>query len=196
MCRGSWPAELGVRLPSNYRAFIDLYGSVTFAGEWGVRTPARRPGTDDSPGGLAGWRFENDTEFRAQVEMEDLFRQQVRAQVFPDPGGLLGWGRNSDHDHCCWLTADPDPDRWPVVVWFQGELDRFDGGFAEFLTAVLSGDYVMEEELLVRPDPDDEWGVTRPAPLWAPGPDWAGKDWRAVWALPTGSTAMPWRLGN
>jgi hypothetical protein len=31
--------------------------------------------------------------------------------VFPDPGGLLPWGIESNHNYCCWLTASP-----PVFV--------------------------------------------------------------------------------
>ncbi|MFJ9847206.1 SMI1/KNR4 family protein [Kitasatospora sp. NPDC101155] len=189
------PAELGVQLPSDYRAFVDLYGAVSLNGEWGVNTPTKHSSAYRSPGGLAGWRFESDNGFREQVEGEDEFWDQDPTPVFPDPGGLLPWGRNSNHNHCCWLTTDPDPDKWPVAVFYDGELDHFDGGFAEFVATVLTGGYAKEDELLVRADPAD-WGPQPARPLWTPGYDWIGKDWGAEWGVtwhqPTGSTEMPW----
>ncbi|MFJ9460005.1 SMI1/KNR4 family protein [Kitasatospora sp. NPDC101447] len=195
------PAELGVQLPSDYRAFVDLYGAVNLNGEWGVRSPTKHSRVADSPAGLAGWRFETDTEFREQVEGEDEFWDQEHTPVFPDPGGLLPWGMNSNHNYCCWLTTGPDPEQWPVAVFCDfdgiddGELARFDGGFAEFVATVLTGAYAHEDELLVRPDPE-EWGSQPVRPLWTPAYDWTGKDWGAEWGIawyrPTGSTEMPW----
>jgi len=195
------PAELGVQLPSDYRSFIDTYGAVDFAGEWFVKTPTLRSSLPGGPGGLAGWRYRNDTALRIQVEQSAELLGLDPTPVFPDPGGLLAWGANSNHVYCCWSTTDPDPNRWPVVVWFQdrGRFECFDGGFAEFVATVLSGAYAMENELLVRPDPEDwdpeemdleEWDPAHP--LWIPGADWAATQFTSSWSSPQGSTEMPW----
>lgn len=42
--------------------------------------------------------------------------------MFPDPGGLLPWGMNSNHTYCCWMTTGSDPGQWPVAVFrdFRG----------------------------------------------------------------------------
>lgn len=191
------PAELGVQLPLDYRAFVDLYGTVNFNGEWGPLTLKEDSGGGRRPGGLAGWRFDTDNDFREQVEIEDEFWDQEFTPVFPDPGGLLPWGVSSNHDYCCWLTTGPDPEQWPVAVFGEGrdgKLDHFDGGFAEFVAAVITRNYAHEDEFLIRPDPE-KWG--EPArPMWTPSSDWTGKDWGAEWDIkwdrPTGSSEMPW----
>ncbi|GAA2277767.1 MULTISPECIES: SMI1/KNR4 family protein [Kitasatospora] len=191
------PADLGVQLPSDYRAFIDLYGGVNLNGEWGVFTPKRNSRFLDVPGGMAGWRFEADINLRDQVEGEEQWwDQQDPTPVFPDPGGLLPWGSNSNHNQCCWQTTGPDPEQWPVTVFYDDRLDHFDGGFAEFLLTVLTGGYTAEAELLVLADPD-VWGPQLPRPLWSPGEDWAGRNWGLEWGIegfPTEprSTEMPW----
>lgn len=40
-----------------------------------------------------------------------------------------------------WEVSDADPERWPVVTWWSGdeELERHDGGLADFLVALLTG---------------------------------------------------------
>ncbi|QKW18532.1 hypothetical protein HUT16_05155 [Kitasatospora sp. NA04385] len=189
------PVEMGVQLPSDYRAFIDLYGGVVLNGEWGVYTPTSES-RGVEPSGLAWWRYDTDISFRDQVEGEECYWEQPGATpIFPDPGGLLPWGWNSNHHQCCWRTIGPDPDKWPVTVFFEDRLDHFDGGFADFLVTVLTGGYAAEDELLVRADPA-VWGPEKPRPLWSPHRDWAGRNWDAEWGatgfMASGSTEMPW----
>ncbi|MFE3879781.1 hypothetical protein ACFXPX_35965 [Kitasatospora sp. NPDC059146] len=197
------PAELGVQLPSDYRAFIDLYGAVNLNGEWGLTAPVRtRP--DGTPDGFADWRTRSDGELRELVHGEDEFWGQDHTPVFPDPGGLLSWAVNSNHAHCCWLTTGPDPDRWPVAVFdcggLDGALDVHEGGFAQFVTTVLTGGYAHQDELLVTPTPG---GWQPPRPPWTPGHDWDGTNWGARygvegwtaerWSDRTAALTMPWR---
>ncbi len=75
-------------------------------------------------------------------EMREDFPDRFPYAIFPEPGGLLEWGGNLNGDRCFWLTEDPDPDRWPVVVWFRGEVAsrswrREEGGMAAFLLRVV-----------------------------------------------------------
>ncbi|MGW6915308.1 hypothetical protein ACWGB8_16045 [Kitasatospora sp. NPDC054939] len=87
--------------------------------------------------------------------------------VHPEPGGLLAWGSNLNADQFFWLTEGDDPDAWPVVAFYRGleEWDRFDGGFASFLLAVLDGSYAYAGEVAPA-DPDE--------PLWRCQGDWSG----------------------
>lgn len=61
--------------------------------------------------------------------------------VHPAPGGLVPWSRTTEGHTFCWLTADPDPDRWPVVFCtadFQ-QWGEHSGGAAAFLLDLLAG---------------------------------------------------------
>jgi hypothetical protein len=60
--------------------------------------------------------------------------------VYPASGGLLQWGRSEQADEFYWLTGDPDPDRWPVLVKEEipDSWERFDGTMAEFIHRMLT----------------------------------------------------------
>ncbi len=85
--------------------------------------------------------------------------------VYPEPGGLLIWGNTWNADQLFWLT-EGEPDEWPVAVWYRqlAEWDRFDGGFASFMLALVTGTYPMVEELLPPRTPD--------VPEWETHSDW------------------------
>ena len=64
-------------------------------------------------------------------------------RTYPDAGGLLAWGENEAGDIFFWLTQDPDPDRWPVVMWACGPVCTFsfESGTVAFILALLDGDH-------------------------------------------------------
>ncbi|WP_431676676.1 hypothetical protein [Kitasatospora sp. KL5] len=60
------------------------------------------------------------------------------------PDAILAWGVTSGADIFCWYTADPDPDRWPVLVCGRHTRDGFTlyaCGMAEFLRRVLLDEF-------------------------------------------------------
>ncbi|MFE6050516.1 SMI1/KNR4 family protein [Kitasatospora sp. NPDC056446] len=142
--------RFGVGLPSDYRELVDRYGPVRFFGDLVVVTPSFDPGEP------SGQRFDDMHSFNQDLGemLEQWYTWYPEVgrpyEPFPTPGGLLGWGNNTSADYFCWHMAGPDPDRWPVVVWHYGgdEMSRFDGGMAEFLAAVLDGDFPDAEELI------------------------------------------------
>lgn len=90
-------ARLGLRLPADYRAFIDSYGPGTVGD---IRIMA--------PGQPAEW---------------DLFalldRKQAQGMIlplYPEPGGAVSWGETAGGHTLCWAPAGADPDRWLVVA--------------------------------------------------------------------------------
>ncbi|MGW1176415.1 hypothetical protein ACWD4P_22205 [Kitasatospora sp. NPDC002543] len=84
------PAELGVQLPSDYRAFVDLYGGANLNGEWGVYTPQDKPLHRDGPSGLAAWRTTSDLDLRDRIEGEEhRWEQPGPTPVFPAPARLV-----------------------------------------------------------------------------------------------------------
>ncbi|WP_051021512.1 hypothetical protein, partial [Nocardia araoensis] len=57
-----------------------------------------------------------------------------------DPQHILAWGVTSGPDILCWLTTDPDPDRWPVLVCGRHTDETFTlfpCGMVEFLRRLI-----------------------------------------------------------
>jgi hypothetical protein len=126
----------GIRLPSDYRAFLDLFGPGELRGELAVVRPHPLPGQTLGVGAVSRMLNSLDREAAAWPGPGPYrFR--------PEPGGLLYWGANYSGDHCFWLTEGDDPDRWPVVLWLRCDPDRwhrYDLGMARFLLLALSGE--------------------------------------------------------
>lgn len=146
--------QIGLDFPADFRQFADHYGGgdVVDQGEPEDYVTLSVYGPH---GGV--WPFEGGGEFHAFLthqinDIHNTFDFEAVEEghfgdtvypVYPDPGGLLAWGSNEGGDVFFWLTEDPDPDRWPVVMWARGPADtiRFDGGMVEFLLSVLSGEH-------------------------------------------------------
>jgi hypothetical protein len=141
-------AEIGVDFPSDFRAFADRYGGGDLVREdddsaslsvYGLYS-GNRPWRDHS-GFRAFMAHQVDQIYPLFVDVPDDHWGGPFPPVMPDPGGLLAWGDNEDGDIFFWLTEDPDPDHWPVVVLARGPAVtmRFEGGMVEFLVSLLSG---------------------------------------------------------
>jgi hypothetical protein len=148
--------EIGFDFPSDYREFIDLYGSVRINGELSVWTPKLRPSEPGAPIGFPGfvWNTAHDGgvgDYLAGA-YEDGDLTECPYPVYPAPGGLLIWGNNPNGDHCFWLTEGDDPDRWPIAIWYRqlAKWDRFDGGVPAFLLAIVTGRYELADEIAPR----------------------------------------------
>ncbi|WP_329111977.1 hypothetical protein [Streptomyces sp. NBC_01353] len=68
------------------------------------------------------------------------------------PESIVAWGVTSGADIYCWVTADDDPDRWPVLVCGRHtspEMQLHHLGMAEFLLKLLSGEAFQQETISV-----------------------------------------------
>ena len=148
-------AGVGLEFPSDYRAFVDLYGGGSVSvGRHIPRLFIYAPCSQSRmPGGATGFRdFMDRTELSFYIDYdggegvgEEMWGDGPFYRVRPHPGGLLAWGENEEGDVFFWLTEDPDPDRWPIVVWARGPFTtfRFDGGMVRFLRGALAGEHPM-----------------------------------------------------
>ncbi|MGW4804485.1 hypothetical protein [Kitasatospora sp. NPDC004272] len=59
-----------------------------------------------------------------------------------DASALRGWGDTDGADTLAWIAVDPDPDRWPVVVWSRskGQWLVQECGMAEFFVGPFTGE--------------------------------------------------------
>ncbi|MER5664590.1 SMI1/KNR4 family protein [Streptomyces mirabilis] len=122
-----WTASeqyLGVGLPSDYKAFLDLYGPGSIGGYLSLSRPLETDANEfDRLWSLEDWR-------RARLRAPDLYPYPFH----PDPGGLISWGSDEQGSEYYFLANEPDPDEWRIVVssecnsWFETA-----GTFCDFL---------------------------------------------------------------
>jgi hypothetical protein len=130
---GDWDAvesELGLALPADFKAAIELYGAGYFAEFITLLTPfgpdLLRP--------LARRLLTDEQSFRA------AHPDRCPYPFYPEFGGLLPWAGTDNGDRLCWLTAG-EPDTWTTVAWNPRGwyYEAFDMGAVEFLCGWLTG---------------------------------------------------------
>ncbi|MEU9075617.1 hypothetical protein [Kitasatospora sp. NPDC048538] len=156
-------AEVGFAFPSDYREFVDRYGSVRINGELSVWVPTCTSYDGGPVVGFPGFVCLTTEGIAAELGADG----DCPYPIHPESGGLLSWGSNPNADQFFWLAESEEPDTWPVVAFYRSleEWDRFDGGFAAFLLGVVDGTYAYADE--VAPGDPDE-------PLWRSQGDWGG----------------------
>jgi hypothetical protein len=141
----AWPAielQLGLRLPSDYKAFIATYGSGAIADFINVFNPfSENPHV----------RLVDAAESVAATYREIRAFEHIPFPIHPEPGGLLPWGSSDNGDVLFWVADPPDaPDEWSIAVsevrgpgWYRhpGPLVRF---HREWLTGVAPIPFMLE----------------------------------------------------
>ncbi|WP_105974965.1 hypothetical protein [Streptomyces geranii] len=142
---------LGVTsFPGDYQEFVSAFGAGSIEESLFVSIP--RPGVPAAA--LTVGR------------LPESVLQSNAMHLWQEPGDgsrhrledMLVWGQTNSADSLCWVTSDPDPDRWPVAVWERqgGGWKVHDCGIVEFLLRLLRGEFsecpVSDEAL---------WGVQR-----------------------------------
>jgi hypothetical protein len=101
--------EIGVRLPSDYKGFVDSYGPGTYGDV-----------TITAPGGPAEWDFFGLIDrHRRRMKKDSRFAMNPvlrEVPVFPESAGIIPWGEAPDEWTFCWAPTGGDPDRWGTVL--------------------------------------------------------------------------------
>ncbi|GGX85222.1 SMI1/KNR4 family protein [Streptomyces fructofermentans] len=122
-----WAASeqhLGVELPADYKAFLDLYGPGSIDDHLSLDRPMDGDaGELERLWSLGAWR-------RARLSDPDLYPYPFH----PDPGGLIPWGSDEHGSEYYFLAIEPDPDEWRIVVGSEcGQWFETAGTFCDFL---------------------------------------------------------------
>ncbi|MFJ5233298.1 SMI1/KNR4 family protein [Kitasatospora sp. NPDC088391] len=114
-------AWLGLALPADYKAFLDLYG----------------------PGSVDGYLELDRPTDGGSAEADRLWSTGAADGAAPVPGpwpphpaegGLVPWGADAHGNRYWFLTEEPDPDDWRIVVESEaGEWFETAGTFTDFL---------------------------------------------------------------
>ncbi|MQY31284.1 SMI1/KNR4 family protein [Nocardia aurantia] len=150
---------IGTRLPGDYREFIELYGNGSINHELSVWYPALR--RTDARVVLTALVDDTLPEPGSVGEFVDARPGEPELCAFPEPGGLLQWGSTNGADMFFWETAGDDPDQWPVIAFhhFDCTFHRYDGGMADFLTAVADGTHEHARAFIGRPPGGARWNM-------------------------------------
>jgi hypothetical protein len=161
--------KIGFEFPEDYREFVDTYGAGTFEPPRYVGLEVYAPHVNaldlrGRPGfeGFVAHHLDQVRPYFTGPGAEEVTRNSEPIPLYPEPGGLLSWGRTEESDQFFWLTEDANPDRWPVVGWSRHDASTFvfDGGMVEFLLALFTG----------RVDYFGDWN--KPRPSWKIQHDW------------------------
>jgi len=100
---GFWP-------PEDYRMLVREYGSGVYAGWLYLIEP-----------------FDPSRSFTelVQADCRELRARGHNASQWPEPDGLMPWGKTTTGDHVGWRT-NGKPEAWTTVFWGRG------GSYAEF----------------------------------------------------------------
>lgn len=129
---GPWEtieADLGTALPQDYKDFVRIYGCGDFMEFLGIHVPV-------------SWSPYVRLQSEVRVICDTLRHlEDCPYPLWPEPGGLLPFGKTDFGDYLFWLPRGP-PDAWGVVVWDRGmgEYEAFDCGLTDFLAGVATGD--------------------------------------------------------
>ncbi|MGA4959827.1 hypothetical protein [Streptomyces lavendulocolor] len=123
--------RIGTALPGDYKRLAEMFGHGAFDGYLQLHVPDAGFKSDDivlHTEWLGEW---------ARTHRSGLWEPY---EVYPAPGGLLQWASSEQADQFYWLTDDPDPDRWPILVKedIPDSWERFEETTAEFVYRMLT----------------------------------------------------------
>lgn len=124
-------AAVGVRLPDDFKAFIDMYGP----GEVNLLINLmifQHPAASEAV----------DYVLKKPIAMRENFPSEYELAIFPEPGGIFPFATTSNGEELYWATDPIDsPNDWRILL-HEGrgaELMWFDGRFVDLLLAALTG---------------------------------------------------------
>jgi hypothetical protein len=137
---GRWDlveAALGTRLPADYKDVIGDGLACIFDHELSIASPF-----DSMVSVNLMWQVAWSAWAVAYQRYADP--RSYAINIYPEPGGLLGWGADGGGGMYFWDTTDADPNRWTVVVSGRPISDpnvQDQGrGLTAYLSALASGE--------------------------------------------------------
>ncbi|MFF2508166.1 SMI1/KNR4 family protein [Streptomyces sp. NPDC058067] len=125
-------AALGTALPADFKLFGEVYPPLLFGDFMSIQAP--------TPGREEAWAKATLAEREDVEDLLDIEGLSDVLPVYPDPGGLLGWGGSHDGDTFLWTTAGASPEEWKVTVAsHNGDWWHYPAGAVQFTADLISG---------------------------------------------------------
>ena len=127
--------QLGFALPSDYKKYIETYGTGSVDDFLLVFNPF-------SSNRYVSLPTQIEDRLDAQRQFTEMTGDAAPWPLHPDPGGLLPWACTDNGDVLFWLTEGA-PDDWSIVVMeaHSDEWEQAPGPMSNFLLRVLSREY-------------------------------------------------------
>jgi hypothetical protein len=137
----AWPAIekiIGVTLPNDYKQYINAFGT-------GYIGRFLWPFTPFSENEYLNLRDQINYSLDVLRELEENWGEECPYPLYPDPEGLLPWGRTDNGDVLFWLTVG-HPDDWPTVInEARGPLyEEYQASMTDFLAKLISGEITSD----------------------------------------------------
>lgn len=138
---GAIERTLGTALPNDYKLIINIYGSGEFNDLFALLNPFAPHGG----GNLVDQAFRRvsygaDPHLDCYEEHQGIFPELGPFATFPEPGGLLPMGSDSNGGYAFWLTGGR-PDDWPLILYPYdfSTIERYPMPLVDFLCLWISG---------------------------------------------------------
>lgn len=131
--------SLGTPLPSDYKQVMTAYGSGIFNDLFWLFNPISHSDRLN----LISQAHGSGTDYphlKCYEHAKAVWPERCPFPAYPEPGGLLPLGGDTNGGYAFWLTEGP-PDDWTLVLYPHGffELERHPMPLTGFLTLWLSG---------------------------------------------------------
>lgn len=129
---------LGTELPSDYKKFIETYGTGGIDNFIWILTPFVN---DENVNFLK--RKKDISE--AYLQLKHDFPEYYKHNIFPVNGGLLPWAFTDNGDELYWLT-EGEPDNWKIVVYETRSFENYMYSLTmtQFLYRILMKDLICD----------------------------------------------------
>ncbi len=126
--------KLGIRLPNDFEAFVNIYGS----GEIGDFLTVLNPFAQNHHVNLI---YQLPEILSGMRELKEEFPDDYGIPLYFEPGGFIPWGMSNTGDIYGWLTTGSQG-RWKTLVIPRHDhplTQQFDLSFGQFILNSLSG---------------------------------------------------------
>lgn len=125
--------RLGTKLPDDFKSIVNSYGSGEWLEFYWILNPFE-------PHFEKLWDEDDSSMLRFIRDAQRDWPQYEPYSAWPEPGGLLPWGGNSNGGFLCWIT-DGDPVNWKTVYRADRtpDFEEFDGCVSELLVQAITG---------------------------------------------------------